>query len=168
MDAKIYLRKQIRMMWYLQDAVLKGLTDEHLTQAPPGTAHPIGIIWLHMAAGEDGFVSTILQQPKLWDSDGWKERFGLEKAPNMGEDWTEYKDISLTIDLLKDYTKVVRAQTKTCLKSTTSDTLDETVKFTSESDPKANVWVFLVGHTLIHSGEIAAIKGILGEKGLPF
>ena len=168
MDTKTYLRKQIKSMWYLQDSVLKNLTDEQLAVKPPGTTSPIGVIWLHMANGEDNFVSTIMEQPSLWKSCGWNEHFGLEKAPNIGEDWTEYQDVVLTVELLQAYSYAVRAQTETCLESTTDDNLDETVKFFTDSDPKANVWVLLVGHTLVHSGEIAAIVGVLGGKGLPF
>jgi hypothetical protein len=168
MDAKTYLRKQIKSMWNLQGSVVNGLTDEQLAVIPPGTTSPIGVIWLHMVYGEDNFVSTIMEQPSLWQSGDWKERFGLEKAPNIGEDWTEYQDVALTIEKVQAYSDAVQAQTGACLESTTDETLDETVKFFTDSDPKANVWVLLVSHTLIHSGEIAAIKGVLGEKGLPF
>jgi len=168
MDSKDYLSKQIKSMWYLQDSVLKGLNNEDLTQKPPGTLSSIGIIWLHMANGEDNFISTITGDSPLWKTCGWNEKFKLEGAPNIGEDWTEYQDAALNIHLLQDYTAAIRKQTLVCLNATSAETLDETVKFFKDSDPKANVWVLLVGHTLIHSGEIAAIKGILGGRGLPF
>ena len=168
MDAKDYLSKQIKSMWYLQDSVLKGLKDEDLTQELPGTLSSIGVIWLHMANGEDNFVSTITGDAPLWKSHGWNEKFGLESAPNIGEDWTKYYSEVLTIHQLQTCTDEVRKQTQACLENTDAESLDETVKFFSDSDPKANVWVLLVGHTLIHSGEIAAIKGILEGRGLPF
>ena len=168
MDAKTYLKKQIKSMWSLGDSVLYGLSDDVLMEVQPGTAAPIGVIWLHMANGEDNFISIIEAGKPLWESDGWKERFGLEKAPNIGEDWTGYQSAALTVELLQAYTEVVRERTKACLETTDDGSLDEMVKFFSEADPKASVWALLVSHTLIHAGEIAAIKGVLGGKGLPF
>ena len=168
MDAKTYLRKQIKSMLYLQDSVLKGLTDDQLIALPPGKVSPIGVIWLHAVNAEDNFISIIREQPSLWNSAGWKERFGLESAPNMGEDWAEYQGAALTVELLQAYTEAVREQTTAYLESTTEASLDETVKFFTDSDPKADVWVLMVVHTSIHTGEMAAIKGVLGGKGLPF
>jgi uncharacterized damage-inducible protein DinB len=168
MDSITYLRKQIKSMRNLQASVLESLADEVLRVKPGGTASPIGVIWLHMLTGEEGFLNTITGEPGLWESAGWKEKFNLEKAPNIGEDWTEYQEANLTLELLKAYTAAVSERTSTILDSLIPEALDETVKFFTESDPKGNVWVLLIGHTLIHSGEIAALKGILGDQGLPF
>jgi len=168
MEVKTYIRKQIKSMHNLQDSVLKGLTQDQLDHVPPGTAHPIGVIWLHMVSGEDGFISIVLEEPKLWERNGWDIKFGLEKPPNVGEDWQEYQGKLPPIELLQAYTQEVREQTAVCLESLTEETLDEKVKFFSDSDPKANPLVIMIGHTLIHSGEIAALKGIQGERGLPF
>lgn len=168
MEAVHYLKKQIKSMRSLQASVLESVTDEQIRTVLPGTTSPIGVIWLHMANGEDNFLSTITGKPSLWVSAGWRERFGLEKAPRIGEDWSGYKDVKLNKELLQDYTTAVAAATKAYLEAITDENLDETVKFFTDSDPKANVWVLLIGHTLIHSGEIAALKGVQGERGLPF
>ena len=168
MDTKQYLKKQIESMKGLQDAAIGDLTDEQLMYIPEGTVSPIGVIWLHMVYSEDSFIAILMQKPTLWDAGGWKERFDLQKAPDFGEDWTAFKESKITVDLLEAYTQAVREGTSACLEATTSDSLDENVKFFSESDPKADVWVLLSQHTLLHTGEIAAIKGLQGVKGLPF
>ena len=168
MDAITYLKKQINSMQYLQDSVLQGLVDETMNQIPPGTVSPIGIIWLHMVNAEDNFISLLLRQQSLWDSGGWKERFGLEKAPDMGEDWSAYREVTLTVELMQDYQKTVRLNIESCLKQSKDETLDEEVKFIREDDLKADVWALLVSHSLTHTGEMAALKGVSGEKGLPF
>ena len=168
MDCKEYLSKQIKGMRNLQDAALESLTDEQLMVIPAGTVSPIGVIWLHMIYSEDSFIAILMQKPTLWESGGWKESFNLEKAPDFGEDWTIFRDSGLSVDLLKSYTEAVRAETDACLESTTSATLDERIKFFTESDPKADVWVLLSQHGLLHTGEIAALKGLQGLKGLPF
>ena len=168
MDVTTYLHKQIKSMRSLQTSVLESLTEDVLAVKPPGTTSSIGVIWLHMVSGEEGFLSIITGEPTLWESAGWKEKFGLEYAPNMGEDWTEYQEAALTLELLQAYTEAVTQRTQAVLNDLTPEFLDEIVKFFTDSDPKGNVWVLLIGHTLIHSGEIAAIKGILGGNGLPF
>ena len=168
MDAKKYLEDQIQSMWHLQDAALSDLTDAQLTFQPEGTVSPIGVIWLHMIFSEDSFIAILMKQPTLWESGSWKEKFNLDGAPDFGEDWTAYRDVPFTVDLLQSYTQAVRERTKACLEATDASTLDETLKFFSDSDPKAAVWILLSQHSLLHSGEISALKGIQGVKGLPF
>jgi uncharacterized damage-inducible protein DinB len=168
MDSITYLKKQIKSVQNLQDSVLLGLSNETVNQIPPGKVSPIGVIWLHMVNGEDIFTSILLGQKPLWNSGGWDQRFGVEKPPNIGEDWSTFQEAELTIDLLQDYQVAVRENISACLAQTTSKTLDETVRFFSDSDPKAEVWKLLVTHSLSHTGEISALKGIFGEKGLPF
>jgi uncharacterized damage-inducible protein DinB len=168
MDAKTYLQKQIESMWHLQDAALTDLKDEQLGWVPPGTVSPIGVIWLHMLHGEDLFITTLMGGQLLWESDGWKERFGLEKVPEFGADWSVFQDQKLTVEMLRAYMAAVRKQTQACLDITSEETLDETVKFFSDHDPKADIWILLSHHILMHSGEIAALKGAQGVQGLPF
>ena len=168
MNATTYLSKQIKSMRYLQDSILESLTDEVLVWQPPGTLTSIGLIWLHMVGGEDSFVAIMQARPSLWKTGGWKETFGLEKYPNIGEDWGAYAEARLTVADLQAYTQAVRTQTDAYLASIMDEALDEQVKFFTESDPKADVWALLVSHSLQHAGEIAAIKGMQGEKGLPF
>jgi uncharacterized damage-inducible protein DinB len=168
MDVKTYLQKQIESMWHMQDSALSDLKDEQLGFLPPGTVSPIGVIWLHMVNGEDYFIATLMGGRLLWETDGWKERFGLEKGPEFGGDWSVFQDVKLTVELLQAYMEAVRKQTQACLDITNEEILDETVKFFSDNDPKADIWILLAGHILMHSGEIAALKGIQGIQGLPF
>ena len=168
MDTKQYLQNQIESMKGLQDAAVNNLTDEQLMYLPEGTVSPIGVIWLHMVYSEDCFIAILMQKPTLWEAGGWKERFELENAPDFGENWSAFQESKITVDLLEAYTQAVREETSACLEATSSESLDEKVKFFSESDPKADVWVLLSQHALLHSGEIAALKGLQGVKGLPF
>ena len=168
MDAVAYLDVQLKNMWSLGDSVTQGLENEDLIRIPPGTVSPIGVIWLHMVNGEDNFLTIIEGVDPLWVTAGWNAHFGLESAPNIGEDWTQYQDAAFSVDLLREYMAAVRERTRACLAAINGDSLDETVKFFTEADPKARVWALMIGHSLLHTGEIAAIKGVLGCKGLPF
>ena len=167
MDAKTYLESQLESMWHLQDAALKGLTDEILMKRPSGTVSPIGVIWLHMATAQDNFTATLSGQLPVWRS-GWSHEFGIDHAPDIGEDWTSFNDLDLKAALLRDYSQAVRQFTRETLAETDARSLDETVRMFTEQDPKADVWVLMIGHTLLHSGEIAALKGMFGGQGLLF
>ena len=168
MKATTYLRTQIDSKRYLLNSVLKSITDEQLSWSPPGTLSTIGVIWLHMMAAEDSFISILSKQDKLWDTEGWKETFGLENYPNIGEDWSAFEQDKLTVENLRAYTKAVQEHMDAHLASINDDVLDEKIKFFTDSDPKASLWALLVSHPLEHIGEIAAIKGMQGEQGMPF
>jgi len=167
MDSKTYLQKQLEGMWYLQKSTLDSVTDNILMQQPEGTLSPIGVIWLHMINAQDNFTGMLSGKSSLWRQ-GWSEKFDLAQTPNIGEDWAPFYQTSLTVDLLRAYGEAVREFTQDTLAGIDSHSLDETVRMFTEADPKADVWVLMVGHTLLHCGEIAALKGIFGGKGLPF
>jgi len=167
MDTKTYLEKQLKSMWSLQKSVLDSVNDEILMRQPTGTVSPIGVIWLHMLNAQDNFTAVISGKSPLWRG-GWSEKFDLAQAPDIGENWTPYYETSLTIELLRAYGDAVRQFTQEVLDQINGQSLDETIKMFTDHDPKADVWVLMIGHTLLHCGEIAALKGAFGEKGLPF
>jgi uncharacterized damage-inducible protein DinB len=72
------------------------------------------------------------------------------------------------MEQLRAYEEAVHAFTQTTLDVMDEHSLDETVKMFTDQDPKADVWALMITHTLIHSGEIAAAKGMFGGQGLPF
>ena len=167
MDVKTYLTKQLESMWNLQKSSLESVTDAVLMQKPAGTLSPIGVIWLHMLNSQDNFTAMLSGKTTLWRQ-GWAETFGLEKAPNIGEDWTPYYGTPLSVAQLRAYEEAVHAFTQSTLDALDEQALDETIKMFTDHDPKADVWVLMIGHTLLHSGEIAAAKGSFGKRGLPF
>lgn len=168
MNAKKYLVSQLEGMWRLQNASLQDITNETLMRMPPGTISPIGVIWLHFVYSQDHFIAVITGTETLWQSAGWNKKFGVEQAPAFGQDWSEYQQLEISVSLLQKYSQAVQGFVQQALESTDDDTLDESVEFFTESDPKSAVWVLLVDHTMHHCGEISALKGIFGGKGLPY
>ena len=168
MNAKKYLESQLEGMWRLQNASLQDITNETVMRIPPGTVSPIGVIWLHFVYSQDYFLSVITDTQPLWRSESWHIKFGVEQAPAFGQDWSKYQQLEISVSLLQEYSQAVQGFVQQVLDSTDEDTLDESVKFFSESDPKSAVWVLLVDHTMHHCGEISALKGIFGGNGLPY
>jgi hypothetical protein len=168
MDVKNYLILQASSMRELEDATFQGLTDEQLGWIPPGTANPIGLTALHMISSMDYFLSVLTGKPRLWDAQGWKGQFNLAEPPGYGDDWSTFRHGTVTVEGLKSYQVVVRVELDFYLQALTPEELDRRVKFFSDSDPVAAVVALLFGHWMLHAGEIAALKGVYGTKGLPF
>jgi hypothetical protein len=168
MDAKEYLTHQIASLRNLVDAALAGLTNEQLTWIPPGTANPIGLTALHMLASEDKFISLLRGKERLWQTQNWSGTFNLAEPPDFGRDWTVLRHATLTVESILGYQVVVRVETDFYLDALTPEALEFPIKFFTDHDRAVDVLALLITHTLIHAGEIAALKGVYGVKGLPF
>ena len=69
---------------------------------------------------------------------------------------------------LLDYAAAVGAATDNYIATLTTKELDRLVPIMGQEWPVADVLALLVVHASGHLGEIAALKGIQGVKGLPF
>jgi hypothetical protein len=168
MDAKTYITCQFASLRGLVDAALAGLTNEQLTWIPPGTANPIGLTALHMLASEDKFIALLRGKERLWQIQNWSGTFNLAEPPGFGGDWTLLRHATLTVEHLLAYQVVVRVETDFYLDALTPEALEFPVKLFTEHDKAADVLALLISHTLVHAGELAALKGVNGVKGLPF
>ena len=169
MDAKEYIKGQMAAVRQLIDAAMQETTDEQFNWAPPGTANPIGATLVHTIAGEDFFVQNILQgKPRIWETGGWSEKIGLTTPPGRGRGWDEIKGKTLVIAPVLAYQQAVRAATDACLANLTAEDLDRKVTFVGTERPVADVIALVIAHTAHHTGEISALKGVQGGKGLPF
>jgi hypothetical protein len=149
------------------DGILNGLTDEHLNWRPPGTANPIGVSWLHLLTAEDGFIqSTIQGKPRLWESQGWTAKTGIHPRAS-DESWDRVKQTQFSVAPLEAYGAVVREATDAYLARVSPDELDSRVTVNNTGMPVAVLLTMMVCHSAGHAGDIAAIKGIQGLKGLP-
>ncbi len=168
MDAIAYINKQVAGMRRLVDGTVGDLTIEQFNWTPPGTCNPIGATFTHLHVSEDRFVQgVILSKPLVWEKGGWGAQVGLSQIPGRGV-WDEIRSASLSFDSVKGYAQAVRAATDAYLATLTPDELDHQVTIFGGERPVADVLVTLIVHTLGHAGEIAALKGAQGAKGLPF
>jgi hypothetical protein len=117
---------------------------------------------------EDGFIQKVLQgKPTIWETGGWAEKTGIAKPPSKGEDWSEYKYRKINIQPLQDYKAAVWAATDAYLATLTEGELDRMVKFAGGERTVAEMLILSGSQSHSHIGEIAALKGIQGAKGLP-
>ncbi|MCL4464690.1 MAG: DinB family protein [Chloroflexi bacterium] len=169
MDAKGYIQRQVASVRRTSDAVTGDLQEEQLGWTPPGTANPIGATLLHAVHSEDAFVRRTIQgQATTFDSGAWAEKLGVAAEPGKGPSWEGMKGKPLSLAQVLDYQNVVRAETDAYLAGLTPEELDRQVMTFRGEMPVGAVLALYLGHQAHHFGEIAALKGAQGAKGLPF
>lgn len=169
MDAREYLQYQVARSRMLCDATLQTLDQAQADWVPPGTANAIGVTLLHQAGVEDAIIHRLcLGGPTLWDRDAWAGRVGAAQLPGHAGGWREAAG-KLALGPVLDYRAAVWAATDAYLAALTDEELRREVPspFGGQS-PIAGILAILVVHGPFHAGEIAALKGIQGEQGLPF
>ena len=167
MDTIEFIRQLVAAARRQTDESMKDMTVEQFNWTPPGTANPISAIFVHFLNSEDAFVQTFMQgKPKLWDEGGWAEKTGVKVPPGYSGGWEEVKNMTLALEPMLAYQQVVRAATDSYLDELTPDGLDRVVKSARGDRSVATMFIHLVNHTSIHSGEIGALKGIQAGKDL--
>ena len=169
MDVKTYIQQQMANVRRQVDAVANGITDEQFNWPPPGTINPISVILIHLLAGEDYFIQTVLQgKSRCWEVQDWGRKIGIQSPPGPGHSWDEYKTIKILVAPVLAYGQMIRGATDIYLADLTAEELDRQVNFAGNMIPAAEVLMTSVVHTASHAGEMAAVKGMQGIKGLPF
>jgi len=168
MEPREFIQLQLAAARRQSDAVLNAITSEQFNWMPPGTCNSISATFIHMLASEDrAFQATLQGKPRIWETDGWGEKIGLQETPGGGQNWEQVKGKNLTLLSLLGYEQSVRAATDAYLAQFTSQELDRKITVNGRERLAADVISGTVLHIMLHTGEIAAIKGMLGIKGLP-
>ena len=162
-----YIQREMAGVRRMVDMTMKDMTTELFNWASPGTANTISATFIHFMNVEDNFIQKIIQgKPSIWESSAWSEKTGVQKPPSIGEDWSEFKHRQIAIQPLLDYEVAVWAATDAYLAKLTVDELDRKVKFAGGERTVAEMLLLSASQSLSHNGEIAALKGIQGAKGL--
>ena len=143
--------------------VFTPVTPEQASWRLPGsTANTIALTFLHIYVSEDDLLHRFAGGPSLFANDGWGSRLGYDP-----EAWTLRDPPDK--DLMLAYAEAVTAARRDYLATATPEQLEEEVE-TRQGRRKviARLSGYLVAHKLQHTGEIAALLGCQGVKGLPF
>jgi hypothetical protein len=163
-----YVRRVMAGVRRTVEGTMKDMTSELFNWAPPGTANTISATFIHLLNSEDHFIQVvILGKPTVWESGNWIEKTGIQKPPKFGEDWSEFKRRKTALQPLMDYKAAVWAATDAYLATLTPEELDRKVKFAGGERTVADMLILCASQSHGHMGEIAALKGIQGARGLP-
>lgn len=170
MQAVEVLRNQLTQAHDLLEFAIDGLNQEQLHHTFGGsTIQAPGPIYFHVVSGEDYFIQSKLggREP-LYTADGWQAKLGID--PGQGFLSPEWAASVRIVDLpaLREYARSVYAATDAYMASITDDDLDGTVDFMGEMRIGDFLGRILVWHAVAHGGELAALKGMHGLKGMPW
>lgn len=137
-------------------------------QVPGGSIGTPAAIIAHTLFGQDMMVSAVAESPTVLESAGLAGATGiLNPGPSMDPAWlaTPFK-----VDGLKEYAAAVFARTTGFLESASAAALDRQFSSPLGTPVSAAEYLSVFGlvHLTEHTGELAALKGVRGGKGLPF
>ena len=129
---------------------------------------PIAPIIAHFLGAEDFFVNMMFAgKATVHESGGWGPKTGI--APGQPRLTEEFSSAKYNLDGLRGYAQALFAQSENVLGSATEAQYEAILDTPLGKQPAAD---FLGGlalsHLTAHAGEVAALKGIQGLKGLPF
>jgi len=163
-----YIKAEMARVRISVERVMKDMPPEIFNFPAPGTANTISATFVHLMNSEDHFIQEVLQgKPTVWKSRGWSEKTGIQKPPSIGEDWSDYKNRKIELQPLLEYMAEVWRATDAYLASVTPDDLDRRLVFAGRERSVGDMLHLSIAQSYSHAGEIAALKGIQGIKGLP-
>ena len=168
MDTIAYIKREFASMRRSLDGIMQDISPALFNWAPPGTANAISATFLHLLNSEDYFIQGVLQaKPTVWESGGWSAKTSIPKPPGIGEDWSMFKRQPTAIQPLLLYKSAVWAATDAYLAALTPAELERLVPFAGGQRSAAEMLMLAISQAHSHAGEIAALKGVQGAKGLP-
>ncbi len=168
MDTRAFLQNQFAFSHNVLEQVIAPCDQATLDKTyPGGQVTTIGAIYAHAVMSEDAMVhGMILSQPPLLQAQGWAERLGVPlPGGGMEHEWGRTFKLPAAF---RDYATAVHAATLAALGRATPADLARELKGPLGPQPAAAIYGLALTHLWGHLGEIAALKGIQGQKGLPF
>ena len=164
MDSLVVLRDLAANADSVLMQVFAPVTSEQAAwRLPESTANTIGATFFHAYENEDNIIHSLLGHPTVFERGGWGTRLGYD-ADNV---WT-FEGRQDTALLLK-YAREVSAGTADYLSQITAEQLEQPIETRRGPRPLVTrLGVYLVSHKFQHMGEISALLGCQGVKGLPF
>ncbi|MEP7215369.1 MAG: DinB family protein [Anaerolineaceae bacterium] len=170
MDARSLLKEQITGAHRILNSALGGLPQEMVTVQPPGTANSIGATLAHVVLDEDWLISQTIGEPLLYASQGFEQKIGLAAptGPFVTEEWA--RGVKLELAPFMEYAQAVFARTESAVANFSAEAMDRNVDLGTGSSITGllTVGVIALNHVSFHAGEIAALKGTMNLKGIPF
>lgn len=153
------------------EAVVGDCDDATLHHTAEGAAiGSIAAIYLHTVFDEDVMIQGLLQgAPTLFQSGGWAGRLGaVINEPVQTLEWARTVRLS-DLEAAREYARAVYAATDAYLARLSAADLDREVAVFGQQRPRGDVLTgILLWHAISHQGEMSALKGMQGKKGLPF
>ncbi|HYM16598.1 MAG TPA: DinB family protein [Dehalococcoidia bacterium] len=164
MNAAGYAKLQLEQAFNLMNAASDGMDETQYNWAPAGTCNSVAKSHVHAASSIDFFINHIAQgKPLAWPEHGPK--LGLPANPQ--EIWS----FSGTVPIapIAEYSRQLQKAALDYVATLQDSDLDRQIDTQFFGKQSLAFIVQLVGlHCAGHTGDISAVKGMQGLKGLPF
>ena len=169
MEAKELLRAQFQTMHQFMDMTIADCSPDVLEKKEDAwTINKVGSVYAHTVLSEDMMLNGMVEgrEPVL-KGDGWAEKLGVDAASARQDE--HLAGMKIDLDLFREYAKAVAAATDDFLANATDEELNKEVDSPVGKQPFITFFANIgLTHVAGHWGEIAALKGVQGLKGLPF
>lgn len=172
MSAQSAVRQQLAFWHGALGPIMSDCGPEALHKSLPGaTITSIASIYAHLVFAEDVITNAmLLGKPPIYQTDGWEAKTGVPFAgmpPSITPEWAQ--GLQMNLPAFQEYEKEVSGAVDAYLAGLSDADLARKVSGPFGEQTVEWVIVNLLGtHAPQHAGEIAALKGVQGMKGLPF
>ncbi len=169
MEAKELLREQFKTMHQFLDMTIADCTPEVIEKTDDAwTINKIGSLYAHIVLAEDMMVGGMGKGGELvLKSDGWEGKLGVDAASARQDE--ALAGLTIDLDVFREYAKAVGTATEEFLANATGEQLEKEIDGPVGKQPYITFLANIgLTHVAGHWGEIAALKGVQGLKGLPF
>lgn len=163
MKASEYARSQVEGALDFLATCAKDMDETQYNWKPEGKCNPAAKLHAHALSAADFFVTTMLKG----DSTKWPEFAPKTGLPaNAMEIWGS--DATVSPDVMNDYANAIKEPILAYIGTLNDEDLDRELD-TRFMGTQTVAWVLqlVASHTIEHAGEISAVKGMQGLKGLP-
>lgn len=164
------IRVQLGMWHGALGSMMGECNSDVLNKNPDGTVTSIASIYAHTVFAEDWIVHDMLQgKPMVYQTGGWdgKASVAFPGDASLNPDWA--KTVKMDYSAFQEYANAAFAATDAYLAGLSDADLQNKVQTPiGEQTVEWAVAAILGTHAPQHAGEIAALKGVEGMKGLPF
>jgi hypothetical protein len=166
------VQQQLGMWHGVVDGMVSQCGDTLNKNIDGATITSIASVYAHIVFAEDFIVNGMLQgKTPIFHQDGWGDKLGIAPAdptnPAMQPEWG--RSVKMDLPKFQEYAKQVFANTDAYLSSVQESDLQQKAQTPIGEQTKEWVVAVLLGtHLPQHTGEIAALMGVQGMKGLPF
>lgn len=171
MNAIRILRDELKQGHDILEQAVTGLSVDHLYHRGDGsTIQSIATVYAHTVMSEDYLMNDrINERAPVFQRENWAEKVGIG-MPSFGGDYEGWVASIPNVDIgtLRAYAEAVYAESDATMADLTESDLDRTVTFVDEMPLGSFLGTIIAWHAVHHAGEICALKGVLGGKGLPF
>ena len=172
MKTQDQLRSQLTGSHDILEQTIADCSQATLDKNFPGaTITNIGSIYAHVIFSEDMIIQGMLRHTApVYQSGGWAGRLNvaMPKSPMMDPTWG--REVRMNLPPFREYAKAVYAATDAYVAGCSDAELGRKVDtgFVGEQTVAFILGNIAAWHVSEHNGEIAALKGLQGLKGLPF